>query len=147
MKKTYYIISGGFDPLHEGHIALIKEATSKSNGVIILLNSDDWLTRKKGKCFMNFSSRKIICENIKGVTEVISFDDADDSACDGIKMCREKFPYDNLIFGNGGDRTKDNIPEIPICEKYAVKLEFGIGGKNKANSSSWILKKWSAGND
>ncbi|MDR1952208.1 MAG: adenylyltransferase/cytidyltransferase family protein [Elusimicrobiota bacterium] len=135
-QKTYYIVSGGFDPVHEGHIELIKDAVSKSDGVILLLNSNDWLIRKKGKFFMPFKSRKIICENIKGVVEVFEFDDSDNSACDGIKKCREKYPDVNLVFANGGDRTKDNIPEIPVCRKYNVCLEFGVGGQNKANFSS-----------
>lgn len=140
--KKYYIVSGGFDPIHEGHIAMIKDAASKSNGVILLLNSDAWLCRKKGKNFMDFKSRKVVCENIKGVIEAYGFDDSDGSACDGIKITREKYPDSELIFANGGDRVKENIPEGAACEKYNVKLEFGVGGSNKANSSSWILKKW-----
>ncbi|MDR3243698.1 MAG: adenylyltransferase/cytidyltransferase family protein [Elusimicrobiota bacterium] len=138
----YYIVSGGFDPIHEGHIELIRSAAAKSDGVILLLNSDDWLIRKKGKNFMTFKSRKIICENIKGVVSVFGFDDFDNSACDGICKVRAAYPDDELIFANGGDRTKDNIPEIPVCNKNNVKLEFGVGGEHKANSSSWILNNW-----
>lgn len=140
--SKYYIVSGGFDPIHEGHIEMIREAASKSDGVILLLNSDAWLCRKKGKNFMEFYTRKIICENIKGVVEAFGFDDSDGSASDGIKNAREKYPNAELIFANGGDRTSSNIPEGPVCEKYDVKLEFGVGGNYKANSSSWILKKW-----
>jgi len=138
----YYVVSGGFDPIHEGHIRLIKAAAEKSGGVILLLNSDEWLRRKKGKNFMNFQTRKIICENLKGVVDVIGFDDADNTACDGIKRAREKYPSARLVFANGGDRTKENIPETPACVKYNVELEFGVGGHNKANSSSWILNNW-----
>ena len=138
----YYIVSGGFDPIHEGHIAMILDAAEKSDGVILLLNSDEWLRRKKGKNFMSFHSRKVVCENIKGVMEVHEFNDDDGSASDGIRIVREKYPDAELIFANGGDRGKDNIPEGSACEKYDVKLEFGIGGSNKANSSSWILEKW-----
>jgi D-beta-D-heptose 7-phosphate kinase/D-beta-D-heptose 1-phosphate adenosyltransferase len=140
--SKYYIVSGGFDPIHEGHIAMIKDAASKSDGVILLLNSDAWLCRKKGKNFMDFKTRQVICENIKGVVDAFDFNDDDGSACDGIRLAREKYPNDELIFANGGDRTKRNIPEGPACEKYNVKLEFGVGGENKANSSSWILEKW-----
>lgn len=140
--STYYIVSGGFDPIHEGHIEMIKSAASKSDGVILLLNSDAWLCRKKGKNFMEFKTRKIVCENIKGVVKVFGFDDSDGSASDGIRIIREKYPNDELVFANGGDRLKSNIPECLTCEKYGVKLEFGVGGNNKANSSSWILKKW-----
>ncbi|MCR5225377.1 MAG: adenylyltransferase/cytidyltransferase family protein [Alphaproteobacteria bacterium] len=140
--SKYYIVSGGFDPIHEGHIAMIKDAVSKSDGVILLLNSDAWLCRKKGKNFMEFKTRQVVCENIKGVVDAFGFNDDDGSACDGIRLAREKYPNDELVFANGGDRTKNNIPEGPACEKYNVKLEFGVGGENKANSSSWILNKW-----
>jgi len=142
VSQVYYVVSGGFDPIHEGHIRLIKAAAEKSGGVILLLNSDEWLRRKKGKNFMNFQTRKIICENLKGVVDVLGFDDADNTACDGIKRAREKYPSVKLVFANGGDRTKENIPETPACVKYNVDLEFGVGGQDKANSSSWILNNW-----
>ncbi len=142
MEKTYYIVSGGFDPIHEGHIAMIDASAKESDGVILLLNSDEWLRRKKGKEFMNFHSRYVICSHIINVTDVIGFNDDDNSASDGIRLAREKYPDAELVFANGGDRTKSNIPEEPACLKYNVKLKFGVGGENKANSSSWILNKW-----
>ncbi|MBR7158493.1 MAG: adenylyltransferase/cytidyltransferase family protein [Alphaproteobacteria bacterium] len=140
--STYYIVSGGFDPIHEGHIEMIKAAREKSDGVILLLNSDEWLIRKKGKNFMNYTTRKVICENIKGVIDAFSFDDSDNSASDGIRKARAKYPHDELVFANGGDRTKDNIPESQACTELNVKLEFGVGGSNKANASSKILKEY-----
>ncbi len=140
--KTYYIVSGGFDPLHEGHIQLITNAAEVSDGVIVLVNSDTWLCRKKGKNFQSITTRKIILEHIKGVVDVIEFDDSDESASDGIYKARHKYPNDKLVFANGGDRRKDNIPEVQICQKYDIDLAFGVGGDYKANSSSWILKKW-----
>ena len=139
---TYYIVSGGFDPIHEGHIEMIKSSAQLSDGVIVLANSDEWLCRKKGKNFYSIKTRKIILENIKGVIDVLEFDDSDNSACDGIKKARAKYPNVELVFANGGDRGKDNIPETHTCEEYGVKLQFGVGGDNKANSSSWILEKW-----
>lgn len=138
----YYIVSGGFDPIHEGHIEMIKASKAKSDGVIVLINSDDWLRRKKGNNFMSFKTRLAILENIKGVIDAFGFDDSDNSASDGIRLAREKYPHDELIFANGGDRTKDNIPETAMAERCNVKLEFGVGGSNKANSSSWILNDW-----
>lgn len=138
----YYIVSGGFDPIHEGHIEMIKQSAKSSDGVIVLANSDEWLCRKKGKNFHSMKTRKTILENIKGVIDVLEFDDTDNSASDGIKKARMKYPNDELIFANGGDRGKDNIPEIPTCEKYNVKLTFGVGGDYKANSSSWLLNEW-----
>ena len=142
MKKKYYIVSGGFDPIHEGHISLIRESVKLSDGVIVLINSDAWLERKKGKFFQSFNTRKIICENIKGVILAIDFDDTDNSASDGIYKVRKLFPNDDLYFANGGDRTSQNIREENICKQCNVEMVFGIGGDNKANSSSWILKNW-----
>lgn len=140
--KQYYIVSGGFDPIHEGHIEMIKESAQASDGVIVLVNSDEWLCRKKGKNFYTIKTRRAILENIKGVIDVLEFDDSDNSACDGIRKARAKYPNDNLVFANGGDRRKDNIPEGSVCEECHVDLAFGVGGENKANSSSWILEKW-----
>ncbi|MDR2526364.1 MAG: adenylyltransferase/cytidyltransferase family protein [Rickettsiales bacterium] len=139
---TYYIVSGGFDPIHEGHIENIKDSREQSDGVIVLLNSDEWLCRKKGKNFMNFNTRRAIAENIKGVIEVLDFDDSDNSACDGLRKARKLHPDCNLIFAKGGDRTADNIPEIPCCAELGIEIKYGIGG-GKQNSSSWILNKWS----
>ena len=140
--KTYYIVSGGFDPIHEGHIELIKASAMASDGVIVLVNSDDWLVRKKGQAFHNFQTRKIICENLKGVICAFGFDDSDNSASNGIRKAREMFPNDRLVFANGGDRGKDNIREDAVCAECHIEKVFGVGGCNKANSSSWILEKW-----
>ena len=140
--SIYYIVSGGFDPIHEGHIEMIKQSAAASDGVIVLANSDEWLCRKKGKNFYTIKTRKAILENLKGVIDVLEFDDSDNSASDGIKKARAKYPDDTLVFANGGDRGKDNIPETKTCKECNVSLAFGVGGDNKANSSSWILKKW-----
>lgn len=140
--EKYYIVSGGFDPIHEGHIEMIKASAAQSDGVILLLNSDNWLCRKKGKNFMNFHTRRVICENLKGVINVLDFNDDDNTACDGIRRARSLYPEAELVFANGGDRTKNNIPETDVCKKYNVRLEFGVGGEDKANSSSWILADW-----
>lgn len=138
----YYIVSGGFDPIHEGHVEMIKSSAKASDGVIVLVNSDDWLCRKKGKNFYSVETRKAILENMKGVIDVLEFDDSDNSASDGIRKARKKYPDAHLVFANGGDRGKDNIPEGPVCQECHVDMAFGVGGSNKANSSSWILKKW-----
>lgn len=142
MKKTYYIVSGGFDPIHEGHIAMIQESAKRSDGVIVLLNSNEWLKRKKGKNFMDYHTREIICANLKGVIDVISFDDSDNSASDGIRKAVYKYQNAKLVFANGGDRAAGNIREDAVCSELGVELAFGVGGENKANSSSDILKKW-----
>ena len=140
--KTYYIVSGGFDPIHEGHIEMIKASAQASEGVIVLANSDDWLCRKKGKNFYTMQTRLAILSELKGVIDVLEFDDSDNSASDGIRKAREKYPDAHLVFANGGDRGEGNIREEPTCKACNVDLVFGVGGNNKANSSSWILKKW-----
>ena len=95
---TYYIVSGGFDPIHEGHIEMIKASAKESDGVIVLVNSDEWLCRKKGKNFQNIYTRKTIIENLKGVIDVLEFDDSDNSASDGIRKVRQKYPNEHLVF-------------------------------------------------
>lgn len=148
---TYYIVSGGFDPIHEGHVENILESKNNSDGVIALVNSDEWLCRKKGKNFMNFHTRSTVVGAIKGVIDVIAFDDKDNSACDGLKKARAKYPNDTLVFAKGGDRTADNIPEIPVCKELDIEIKYNVGskisGRQKPNSSSWILKNWDERNN
>ena len=133
------IVTGGFDPIHSGHIALLKEAKNLGHALAVGLNSDEWLRRKKGHEFMPWSERSAIIENLKMVDIVFSFDDSDGSAIDAIKRVKEVYPEDEIIFANGGDRTKDNIPEMVFED---VEFVFGIGGEDKKNSSSWILDEW-----
>ena len=135
------LVTGGFDPLHSGHIEYFKAAKQLGNLLVVGVNSDAWLARKKGKAFMPVAERKAIIENLYQVHRVIEFDDGDGSAIDAIRRVKKLFPRDKVIFANGGDRTKDNIPEM-IFED--VEFVFGVGGTNKANSSSWILEEWKA---
>ena len=135
------LISGGFDPIHSGHIKLINDA-NKYGDVIVLLNSDEWLRNKKGKAFLSFDERKIIMKNIKGVIDVIEFDDSDKTCIDGIKKAKSLYKNNIIKFANGGDRNNETTPEKEFCDKNNIETLFGIGGNNKSNSSSWILKKW-----
>lgn len=136
------LFTGGFDPIHSGHISVIKEA-QKLGEVILGLNSDEWLRRKKGKEFLSFNERKSILDEFKNIVKVIEFDDSDDSACNAIQKVLDYYPNDNIIFVNGGDRIKSNIPEIEkFKDNPRVKFKFKIGGDIKKNSSSWILKNW-----
>jgi cytidyltransferase-like protein len=135
------IISGGFDPIHSGHIAYIKSAASMADKLVVCLNSDEWLVNKKGKFFLPFSERKVIVENIQFVNEVISFQDDELGSCiNGLLKAKELYPNDHLIFCNGGDRSEVNIPEMSVTD---IDFEFSVGGDDKKNSSSWILKDWS----
>ena len=134
------VISGGFDPVHSGHISYIKSAEKLGDKLVIALNSDSWLKNKKGKFFMPFSERKKILENINGVNEVINFkDDEQGSAIYALEKIKTIYPNDEIIFANGGDRTKENIPEMSLSD---IKFVFGVGGEDKKNSSSRILKNW-----
>ena len=134
------IVSGGFDPLHSGHISYFKSAKEIGDKLIVALNSDEWLIDKKGKFFMPFLERKTIVENMSCVDLVIDFEDDElGSAKNALIKVREMYPDDELVFANGGDRNKNNIPEMSVKN---IKFEFGIGGNDKKNSSSWILKNW-----
>ena len=135
------LVTGGFDPLHSGHIEYFKAAKQLGNLLIVGINSDDWLARKKGRAFMPAVERKAIIENLYQVHKVIEFDDTDNSAIDAIRKVKAMFPRDHIIFANGGDRTRNNIPEMVFDD---VEFVFGVGGTNKANSSSWILEEWKA---
>jgi D-beta-D-heptose 7-phosphate kinase/D-beta-D-heptose 1-phosphate adenosyltransferase len=135
------IVTGGFDPIHSGHISYLNHADHLGDHVVVGLNSDAWLTRKKGRPFMPWRERMVVLDNLHMVGEVIAFDDSDGTACDAIRQVREKYPNDEIIFANGGDRTSENIPEMKFDD---VEFVFGVGGDNKANSSSWILQEWKA---
>ena len=141
--KNIVLITGGFDPLHSGHIAYFKAAKALGDILVVGVNSDAWLTRKKGSPFMPYKERSEIVRNIVGVDFVIDFDDSDNSAKRAIWMVRQSYPNDKIIFANGGDRTDENIPEMDIQDQN-LEFVFGVGGFNKANSSSWILQEWKA---
>ena len=136
------LVTGGFDPLHSGHIEYFKEAKTLGTKLIVGVNSDEWLTRKKGRPFMPFKERCAIIKELSVVDKVIGFDDSDDSACQAIFHTMST-NTGKIIFANGGDRTNTTTPEYTTYGDHPqVKFAFGIGGENKANSSSWILDEW-----
>jgi cytidyltransferase-like protein len=139
--KTIVVVSGGFDPVHSGHIKLIKEARLLGDMLIVGINSDEWLARKKGRAFMPWQERLCVLNNLSSVDEVYTFDDDDGTACHLLQQVRAHYPTDRIIFANGGDRTHANIPEMRVT---GVEFVFGVGGENKSNSSSWILQEWKA---
>ena len=148
--STIVVATGGFDPIHEGHIEYLKAAKkiglekTPISKLVVGLNSDEWLAKKKGQPFMGWVSRYVVLSNLRMVDEVIAFDDFDGSAVDCIKKVMEMYPNSFIIFANGGDRTSLNIPEMKWAAHNApnVHFEFGVGGEQKTNSSSWILDKW-----
>ena len=132
-KKPTVMVSGGFDPVHAGHIRMIRDAASFGD-VIVIANSDDWLFRKKGFVFMTFDQRAEILNSIKGVILVDSVDDADGTVCEAIRRLNPDF------FANGGDRGRTNTPEIDVCKELEIKLLWGVGGDKKLASSSDLVK-------
>ena len=139
------LVSGGFDPVHSGHIKLIQEA-SKYGNVVVLLNSDKWLQKKKGVEFLPFEERATIMMALKNVIDVISCGNKDDTCLDGINKAIRKYNDCKIKFANGGDRNDKSTPESIFCLENNIELLWGIGGQNKSNSSSWILKKWKDNN-
>jgi len=138
---TVSLVTGGFDPIHSGHIAYFKAARELGHSLCVGVNSDSWLTRKKGKPFMSIDERISIIRELRCVDVVIEFRDQDESACEAIEIALEV--YDNVVFCNGGDRGSVNTPEY---ERYKdddrVEFKWGVGGADKMNSSSWILERW-----
>lgn len=137
------LVTGGFDPVHSGHIAYFKAARALGDMLIVGLNSDEWLIRKKGRAFMPWNERLCVINNLAMVDEVYTFDDADGSAKEFIRQVRAHYPDAKLIFANGGDRTAKNIPEMDVDDSN-IEFVFGVGGDDKKNSSSWILEEWKA---
>lgn len=131
MKIPTIAVSGGFDPIHKGHIQMIREAAEYGN-VIVILNSDDWLERKKGYKFMSFEERAYIAGSIKGVTMVANVDDIDDTVCAALRRFKPDY------FANGGDRYDTNTPEMKVCEELGIQMLWNVGG-GKIQSSSTLV--------
>ena len=136
--KKLSLVTGGFDPIHSGHISYFKRAKDLSNYLVVGINTEEWLTRKKGQYFQSWKERAEIIRHLDMVDAVISWDDKDDSACGAIAKCLAI--AETVIFANGGDRGKGNTPEIDEYDVHPnVEFAWGIGGDDKMNSSSWIL--------
>ena len=126
------MVSGGFDPVHVGHIRMIEEA-SRWGSVIVVINSDDWLMRKKGYIFMPWNERAEIIGNIKGVSLVSYVKDDDGSVCEAIRRIKPD------AFANGGDRKINNTPEMELCDFLDIQMLWKMGGADKPQSSSWLV--------
>ena len=133
-KKKIVAVSGGFDPIHIGHVRMIQDAKKLGN-VIVFLNTDEWLKRKKGYVFMTWEERAEIILSIKGVKEVYRAMDNDNTVCEALKF------YKPDIFANGGDRKPGLIPEYQICEELGIEMVFSVGGDDKPQSSSCLVEK------
>ena len=143
-RKKIVLVTGGFDPLHSGHISLFKDASKLGGELIVGINSDKWLIRKKGVFFLPQNERKIVIENLKMVNKVIFWDDEDNTACKAIEHLLSNLKKDQiLVFANGGDRKIKNTPEfIKFNNNNKVLFEFSVGGDSKLNSSSKIIENY-----
>lgn len=135
------LCTGGFDPLHSGHISYLNAAKKLGDVLVVGINSDEWLSRKKGRAFMPLKERFSVVSALGVVDEVIVYNDDDNSSCDAIKLTRLRYPNACIVFANGGDRTENNIPEMETTDTN-VEFVFGVGGADKKNSSSWLLEEW-----
>ena len=129
--KKVVAVSGGFDPVHIGHVRMIQNS-AEIGDVLVIVNSDDWLERKKGYVFMPFEERAEILSAIKGVTAVVAVDDTDNTVCEALKK------YKPDCFANGGDRKQKNTPEMTVCEELGIEMLWSMGG-GKIQSSSWLV--------
>ena len=137
------VVTGGFDPVHSGHIAYFEAAKQLGDILVVGLNSDAWLERKKGKAFMDIYEREKIISSLRVVDKVVCYPDADGSSRNAITGVRAMYPDATIVFANGGDRTHTNIPEMDVKDDN-LTFAFGVGGEQKMNSSSWILDEWKA---
>ena len=144
-KKIISIVSGGFDPIHPGHIMMMKECLEFSNYLIVGVNSNNWLVKKKGNNFMDIKHRIYVIENLSVVNEVMEFDDDDQGSANNLLIkVREKYQTNEIIFANGGDRSDSSkILEDKTANKSNINVKFGVGGNHKESSSSDLLKRWS----
>jgi cytidyltransferase-like protein len=135
------VVSGGFDPLHSGHISYLNSAKQIGDMLIVALNSDQWLIKKKGKFFMPFLERRAIIQNLRSVDEVIGFEDDDLGSCiNALEIIKKKYAGHQITFCNGGDRNSKNIPELQV---EGINFKYEVGGTDKKNSSSDILNNYS----
>ena len=133
-QRPLIAVSGGFDPVHIGHIRMIQDA-SRYGDVMVIINSDNWLQRKKDYVFMPWEERAEIMGNIKGVALVTAVDDSDGTVCDALRRHRPD------AFANGGDRKTQNTPEMDVCEELGIQMLWAVGGNDKPQSSSWLVDK------
>jgi len=139
-RRIVVAVSGGFDPVHAGHIQLFEEAKQLGDELVVILNNDNWLKKKKGFVFITAKERKKIVESIKWVDRIIITKHGKNPR--DMSVCAELASLKPDIFANGGDRTRNNIPEVAACKKINCKMVFNVGRDGKIQSSSWLLKKF-----
>jgi cytidyltransferase-like protein len=138
-KKIVVAVSGGFDPIHIGHIRMFEKARALGDELVVILNNDNWLKKKKGFAFMPEKERKEVIEALRVVDKVVITGHRPDSS--DMSVVRELREVRPDIFANGGDRKQDNIPEVPVCEEIGCAMIFNVGHGGKVQSSSWLIEK------
>ena len=143
--RVISIVSGGFDPIHPGHIMMMNDCLKFSNYLIVGVNSNKWLINKKGNYFMDIQHRIYVVSSLNVVNETMEFEDDDKGSANNLLIkIRNKYSNDKIIFANGGDRSDSSkILEFETAKQYNIDLKFGIGGSHKESSSSDLLKRWS----
>ena len=143
--RVISIVSGGFDPIHPGHIMMMKDCLKFSNYLIVGVNSNKWLINKKGNYFMDIQHRLYVVSSLNVVNETMEFEDDDKGSANNLLIkIRNKYSNDKIIFANGGDRSDTSkILEFETAKQYNIDLKFGIGGSHKESSSSDLLERWS----
>ncbi len=144
-KPVVVAVSGGFDPLHVGHVRMFREARELGDKLVVILNNDNWLKQKKGFAFMPEVERAELLKGVRWVDEVMLTGHGPDPKDMSVVAELRKLKPD--IFVNGGDRNKKNIPEVPVCEELGIKMVFNIGEGGKIQSSSWLLKAYKEKHD
>ena len=139
-KEVVVAVSGGFDPIHSGHVRMFHEAKKLGTKLVVILNNDNWMKLKKGQPFMQEKERKEIIEALRDVDKVVLTNHKpgtkDYSVCDTLRKVKPN------IFANGGDRKLDNVPEVEVCKQIKCKMVFNVGKGGKIQSSSWLLEKY-----
>ncbi len=138
-KKIVVAVSGGFDPIHAGHIRLFHDAQKLGDELVVILNNDNWLYKKKGYIFMNERQRKEIIKAIKYVDHVVITNHPPDPK--DMSVTKELKELQPDIFANGGDRVRKNTPEVQLCNKLGIKMVFNVGHGGKIQSSSELVRE------
>lgn len=138
-KKKIVAVSGGFDPIHIGHVRMFKRAKELGDELVVILNNDNWIKKKKGYTFMPEAERKEILEALDAVDRVVLTKHGPNPS--DMSICLELRELRPDVFANGGDRKPDGVPvpEVGVCGELGIEMVYNIGAGGKIQSSSWLL--------
>ncbi|MHB8871161.1 MAG: adenylyltransferase/cytidyltransferase family protein [Candidatus Doudnabacteria bacterium] len=136
-KKIVVAVSGGFDPIHPGHVRMFRQAKKLGDKLVVILNNDNWIRLKKGFGFMNEKDRAEVIKAFRDVDDVVISKHTKNTK--DMSVCAELRKVKPDIFANGGDRKLDNIPEVAVCKEIGCNMVFNVGPGGKIQSSSWLL--------